>query len=54
MCNRLKLNDLLVKPMQRVTKYPLLLKAIHRKAQDGVMKTQVMRMVRSETLFRNV
>lgn len=27
-CNRLKLLDILVKPMQRLTKYSLLLKAI--------------------------
>lgn len=30
-CNRLRLVDILVKPMQRLTKYSLLLKAIHKK-----------------------
>ncbi|XP_002733447.2 pleckstrin homology domain-containing family G member 5-like [Saccoglossus kowalevskii] len=28
-CNRLKLSDLLVEPLQRLTKYPLLLKAVY-------------------------
>ncbi|XP_078373411.1 uncharacterized protein LOC144657010 isoform X4 [Oculina patagonica] len=42
--DRLKLNDLLVKPMQRVTKYPLLLKAIHNKTLDDDMKEPIIRM----------
>ena len=46
--DRLKLNDLLVKPMQRVTKYPLLLKAIYNKTLDDDMKEPINRMVRFE------
>ena len=45
--DRLKLNDLLVKPMQRVTKYPLLLRAIYNKTMDDDdIKELVNRMVR--------
>lgn len=45
LCNRLKLTDLLVKPMQRLTKYPLLIKAILKKTQDQNDKAVVLRMV---------
>ncbi|XP_032236406.2 pleckstrin homology domain-containing family G member 5 isoform X3 [Nematostella vectensis] len=43
--NRLKLTDYLVKPMQRLTKYPLLLKAIHKKTQDEEMKEGIWKMI---------
>ena len=33
-CNRLRLIDILVRPMQRLTKYALLLKAILKKTED--------------------
>lgn len=33
-CSRLKLSDMLVKPHQRLTKYPLLLKSVLKKTDD--------------------
>ncbi|XP_035756872.1 pleckstrin homology domain-containing family G member 5 [Egretta garzetta] len=36
-CSRLKLSDMLVKPHQRLTKYPLLLKSVLKKTDDHVM-----------------
>ena len=41
-CNRLRLKDFLAKPMQRLTKYPLLLKAILSKtsAYESRLKLQ--------------
>ena len=37
--------DILVKPMQRLTKYSLLLKAIHKKTEDEVHKPALIEMV---------
>ena len=45
-CERLRLMDLLVKPMQRLTKYSLLLKAILKKTDSEEQKTALKRMVR--------
>lgn len=44
-CERLGLMDLLVKPMQRLTKYSLLLKAILKKTDDSKHQESLMRMV---------
>ena len=44
-CNRLKLHDLLVKPMQRLTRYSLLLRAIHKKTDEENVKQDLMDMV---------
>jgi len=41
MCNRLRLADIVVRPMQRLTKYSLLLAAI-RKQMDDVEEIEVM------------
>ncbi|XP_077509037.1 uncharacterized protein LOC144120480 isoform X4 [Amblyomma americanum] len=43
-CERLRFTDLLVKPMQRLTKYPLLLKAIHKKTDDEDAKMALVEM----------
>ncbi|KAL3257131.1 hypothetical protein MRX96_046525 [Rhipicephalus microplus] len=43
-CERLRFTDLLVKPMQRLTKYPLLLKAIHKKTDDEEAKNALVEM----------
>lgn len=40
-CQRLHLKDFLAKPMQRVTKYPLLLKAILKKTQSNDVQEQL-------------
>lgn len=45
-CNRLKLTDLLVKPMQRLTKYSLLLQAILRKTDDDHQRKDLLEMVK--------
>lgn len=42
---RLKLSDFLVKPMQRVTKYPLLVKAVYNKTLDSEVKERLEKMV---------
>ncbi|XP_073248513.1 uncharacterized protein [Porites lutea] len=42
--DRLKLNDFLVKPMQRVTKYPLLVRAIYNKTLDIEVKEHLTKM----------
>lgn len=42
---RLKLSDFLVKPMQRVTKYPLLVKAVYNKTHDSDVKERLEKMV---------
>ncbi|XP_078061197.1 uncharacterized protein LOC144487027, partial [Mustelus asterias] len=39
--NRMRLNDMLVKPHQRLTKYPLLLKAIHKKTEGAVARETI-------------
>lgn len=44
-CNRLRLMDILVKPMQRLTKYSLLLKAVHKKTDAEEHKPVVIEMV---------
>ena len=45
-CNRLRLLDILVRPMQRLTKYSLLLKAILKKTDDGLTRNNLILMVR--------
>ena len=44
-CERLRLMDLLVKPMQRLTKYSLLLKAILKKTDNEEQKQALKQMV---------
>uniref|UniRef100_A0A8C7PJS1 Pleckstrin homology domain containing, family G (with RhoGef domain) member 5b n=1 Tax=Oncorhynchus mykiss TaxID=8022 RepID=A0A8C7PJS1_ONCMY len=44
-CNRLKLADMLAKPHQRLTKYPLLLKAVLKKTDDSSSRDAVGGMV---------
>ncbi|KAK7093445.1 hypothetical protein V1264_007200 [Littorina saxatilis] len=50
-CNRLKLTDLLVKPMQRLTKYSLLLQAILRKTDDDRQRRDLLEMIASVDKF---
>ncbi|XP_052284286.1 uncharacterized protein LOC127880865 isoform X3 [Dreissena polymorpha] len=50
-CNRLKLTDLLVKPMQRLTKYSLLLQAILRKTDDDQQRRDVLEMIATVDRF---
>ena len=50
-CNRLKLLDILVKPMQRLTKYSLLLKAILKHTINQNHKDSICDMVREENFF---
>lgn len=45
-CNRLKLTDMLVKPHQRLTKYPLLLKSVLKKSDDPPTREAINKMVR--------
>ena len=44
-CNRLRLIDILVRPMQRLTKYSLLLKAVLKKTDDVSQKKDLAEMV---------
>ncbi|NXB88885.1 PKHG5 protein, partial [Vidua chalybeata] len=44
-CSRLKLSDMLVKPHQRLTKYPLLLKSILKKTDDPRARDAITTMV---------
>ncbi|XP_045065404.1 pleckstrin homology domain-containing family G member 5 isoform X2 [Coregonus clupeaformis] len=44
-CNRLKLADMLAKPHQRLTKYPLLLKAVLKKTDDSSSRDAINSMV---------
>ncbi|XP_046895402.1 pleckstrin homology domain-containing family G member 5 isoform X3 [Hypomesus transpacificus] len=44
-CNRLKLADMLAKPHQRLTKYPLLLKSVLKKTDDTAARDAVNSMV---------
>lgn len=44
-CQRLKLSDMLAKPHQRLTKYPLLLKSVLRKTDEPRAKEAVVTMV---------
>ncbi|XP_072334726.1 pleckstrin homology domain-containing family G member 6-like isoform X2 [Scyliorhinus torazame] len=39
--NRMRLNDMLVKPHQRLTKYPLLLRAILKKTEDAITRETI-------------
>jgi len=45
-CSRLKLSDMLVKPHQRLTKYPLLLKSVLKKTDDPRTRDAITAMVR--------
>ncbi|NXP90360.1 PKHG5 protein, partial [Passerina amoena] len=47
-CSRLKLSDMLVKPHQRLTKYPLLLKSILKKTDDPRARDAITTMVRHQ------
>lgn len=44
-CQRLKLSDMLAKPHQRLTKYPLLLKSVLRKTEEPHAKEAIITMV---------
>lgn len=46
-CNRLKLADMVAKPHQRLTKYPLLLKSILKKTDDPSVRDTLNGMVRT-------
>ncbi|XP_004411091.1 PREDICTED: pleckstrin homology domain-containing family G member 5 isoform X3 [Odobenus rosmarus divergens] len=50
-CQRLKLNDMLAKPHQRLTKYPLLLKSVLRKTDEPRAKEAVITMIDSVERF---
>ncbi|XP_069805100.1 pleckstrin homology domain-containing family G member 5 isoform X1 [Dendropsophus ebraccatus] len=52
-CNRLKLSDMLVKPHQRLTKYPLLLKSILKKTDDHHIRESIITMINSVERFIN-
>ncbi|KAM9256239.1 LOW QUALITY PROTEIN: pleckstrin homology domain-containing family G member 5 [Cariama cristata] len=52
-CSRLKLSDMLVKPHQRLTKYPLLLKSVLKKTDDPRARDAVTTMVGSVERFIN-
>ncbi|VDP18161.1 unnamed protein product [Soboliphyme baturini] len=48
---RLHLTDLLAKPMQRLTKYPLLLKAVLRNTTDGDGRASLLKMIEQAEEF---
>ncbi|KAM5266777.1 pleckstrin homology domain-containing family G member 5 isoform 6-T7 [Hipposideros larvatus] len=50
-CQRLKLSDMLAKPHQRLTKYPLLLKSVLRKTEEPQAKEAVVTMIDSVERF---
>ncbi|XP_022246496.1 pleckstrin homology domain-containing family G member 5-like isoform X2 [Limulus polyphemus] len=50
-CDRLQLADILVKPMQRLTKYTLLLKAILKKTDDEEQVCPLIEMIKSMESF---
>ncbi|NXN95372.1 PKHG5 protein, partial [Rhinopomastus cyanomelas] len=52
-CSRLKLSDMLVKPHQRLTKYPLLLKSVLKKTDDPRARDAVTTMIGSVERFIN-
>ncbi|KAI1231469.1 Pleckstrin y domain-containing family G member 5, partial [Lamprotornis superbus] len=52
-CSRLKLSDMLVKPHQRLTKYPLLLKSILKKTDDPRAREAITTMISSVERFIN-
>ncbi|XP_057317856.1 pleckstrin homology domain-containing family G member 5-like isoform X2 [Microplitis mediator] len=45
-CNRLRLLDILVKPMQRLTKYSLLLKAVQKNTEDEEQRSELTLMIK--------
>uniref|UniRef100_A0A5F8GMQ1 Pleckstrin homology and RhoGEF domain containing G5 n=1 Tax=Monodelphis domestica TaxID=13616 RepID=A0A5F8GMQ1_MONDO len=49
-CQRLKLSDMLAKPHQRLTKYPLLLKSVLKKTDDPPTKEAIVTMLLKEFL----
>ncbi|XP_038602894.1 pleckstrin homology domain-containing family G member 5 isoform X2 [Tachyglossus aculeatus] len=52
-CQRLKLSDMLVKPHQRLTKYPLLLKSVLKKTDEPRTKDAIITMIGSVERFIN-
>uniref|UniRef100_A0A4X2MCU5 Pleckstrin homology and RhoGEF domain containing G5 n=2 Tax=Vombatus ursinus TaxID=29139 RepID=A0A4X2MCU5_VOMUR len=52
-CQRLKLSDMLAKPHQRLTKYPLLLKSVLKKTDDPPTKEAIVTMISSVERFIN-
>ncbi|NXT58761.1 PKHG5 protein, partial [Pluvianellus socialis] len=52
-CSRLKLSDMLVKPHQRLTKYPLLLKSVLKKTDDPRARDAITAMITSVEHFIN-
>ncbi|XP_076840122.1 LOW QUALITY PROTEIN: pleckstrin homology domain-containing family G member 5 [Brachyhypopomus gauderio] len=52
-CNRLKLADMLVKPHQRLTKYPLLLKTILKKTDEPAARDALLSMLACVESFIN-
>ncbi|KFV63541.1 Pleckstrin homology domain-containing family G member 5, partial [Dryobates pubescens] len=52
-CSRLKLSDMLVKPHQRLTKYPLLLKSVLKKTDDPRARDAITTMMGSVEHFIN-
>uniref|UniRef100_A0A8V0Z8G3 Pleckstrin homology and RhoGEF domain containing G5 n=1 Tax=Gallus gallus TaxID=9031 RepID=A0A8V0Z8G3_CHICK len=52
-CSRLKLSDMLVKPHQRLTKYPLLLKSVLKKTDDARTRDAILTMIGSVEHFIN-
>ncbi|XP_071431600.1 pleckstrin homology domain-containing family G member 5 isoform X2 [Pithys albifrons albifrons] len=52
-CSRLKLSDMLVKPHQRLTKYPLLLKSVLKKTDDSRARDAITTMISSVERFIN-
>ncbi|KAL2091195.1 hypothetical protein ACEWY4_013458 [Coilia grayii] len=52
-CSRLKLTDMLAKPHQRLTKYPLLLKSVLKRTDEASARDALSRMVLSVESFIN-
>lgn len=52
-CSRLRLMDILVQPMQRLTKYGLLLKAILKNTDDDVERESLASMIKMVDDFVN-
>ncbi|GAB6031283.1 hypothetical protein CHUAL_009083 [Chamberlinius hualienensis] len=44
-CNRQRLVDLMVKPMERLTKYALILKVVHKRSDDEVQQADLLEMI---------
>ena len=53
-CHRLKLTDYLAKPMQRLTKYPLLLKQIVKAIDDQQQKERMEAIVSQDHFYNSV